>query len=91
VISWQVRPKLRVAFVEVVVLMVLSVLACVFFGFAVGGYALAGTLVVAAVFRLTLPPEYCLGLIVRSRRTDVITCLILAVSLVLSASSVPGF
>jgi hypothetical protein len=71
--------------------MVLSILACVFVGFTVGGYLLSATLVVAAVFRLTLPPEYCLGLIVRSRRTDVITCLVLAVSLALSARAVPGF
>ena len=91
VISWEVRPKFRFAFVLVIVLMVLSILACALVGFTVGGYALAATLTIAAFFRLTLPPEYCLGLIVRSRRTDVATCLLLAVSLALLAGSVPGF
>jgi hypothetical protein len=91
VIAWEVRPKFRFAFVVVIALMLLSILACVLIGFTVGGYALAATLTVAALFRLTLAPEYCLGLIVRSRRTDVITCLVLAVSLAFLAGSVPGF
>lgn len=90
-VNWEVRPKFRFAFVVVVVLMLLSILACILFGFTVGGYALAATLTIAALFRLSLAPEYCLGLIVRSRRTDVITCLVLAVSLTLLARSVPGY
>lgn len=91
VITWEVRPIFRLAFVLVVVLMVLSILASVAISFAAGGYGLAATLFVAAVMRLTLPPEYCLGLIVRSRNTDVITCLVLAFSLAALTRTVPGY
>jgi Protein of unknown function (DUF3017) len=59
-------------------------------GYRPGGYSLALTLAVAALLRGVLPPQRCLGLIVRSRRADVATTVLLAIAVALAAWIVPG-
>jgi hypothetical protein len=58
--------------------------------FRVGGYVLAGACVMAASFRAALPEQYCLGLLVRSRRIDVTTAIVLAVAVGAVAGIVPA-
>jgi hypothetical protein len=89
-IRWEVQPRRRVAFVGVLFLVAFSVLLTVCVDFRVGGYVLAAALVIAAVLRATLPATYCLGLLVRSRRQDVTTDLVLAVVVAVLARTVPG-
>lgn len=89
-IQWEVPPSRRMAFVAVLLVMVVSVLATVLVGFRVGGYLLAASLALAALFRGLLPAKYCLGLLVRTRRTDVVLACALAVSIAFLAATVPG-
>ncbi len=49
-----------------------------FIDFRRGGYLLALALALAAVLRAMLPDRYCLGLLVRSRRIDVVTAATMA-------------
>ena len=78
------------AFIVVLVVMFASLVVTVLLGFRAGGYVLAASLALAAVLRATLPPRYCLGLLVRTRSTDVVTTTVLAVSIAFLAATVPG-
>jgi hypothetical protein len=78
------------AFVSVLTVTACSVLVTVLVDFRDGGYLLATALGMAAVLRTTLPPKYCLGLLIRNRHTDVITMAALAVAVAISVSVVPG-
>ena len=89
-IRWEVPPIRRVAFVSVLLVAGTSVLVTAFGMFRLGGYILAASLVLSALLRGTLPARYCLGLLVRSRRIDVVTMLILAAAVGGLAPSVPS-
>jgi len=78
------------AFIAVLVVMFASLVVTLLLGFRAGGYVLAASLALAAVFRATLPPMYCLGLLVRNRTIDVTTTTVLAVSIAFLAATVPG-
>jgi hypothetical protein len=80
----------RAVFIIVLALVALSVLVTIALDFRLGGYVLAAALLFGAVARAVLPEYLCLGLLVRSRRQDVITLLILGVAMSVSASVVPG-
>jgi hypothetical protein len=80
----------RSVFVFVLMIVAASVGLTLIRGFRVGGYVLAAALLTASVARAVLPPQYCLGLIVRSRRLDVLTTLVLAVTVAFAAAIVPG-
>jgi hypothetical protein len=58
--------------------------------FRLGGYVLGAALLLASVARTVLPPEYCLGLLVRSRRFDATITLVLAVAVAVTAKVVPS-
>ena len=83
-------PARRVAFVAVLCVVAASVIVTVTVDFRVGGYVLAAALGAAAVMRAVLPEEYCLGLLVRSRRVDVTIDALLAVAVFVGAQIVPG-
>ena len=89
-IRWEVPPLRRTAFVVVLVVMALSVLVTVAVDFRLGGYVLAAALGLAALLRALLPAKYCLGLLVRSRRQDVLMATLLAVSVAVLAATVPN-
>ena len=89
-IRWEVPPIRRVAFVSVLLVSVLSVLVAAAGMFRLGGYLLSASLLLAALLRGSLPARYCLGLLVRSRRIDVVTMLILAVAVAGLGRSVPS-
>jgi hypothetical protein len=89
-IHWEVPPSRRLAFVAVLLVMATSVVATPVLGFRVGGYLLAASLALAALLRGLLPAKYCLGLLVRTRRTDVVLACVLAVSIAFLAATVPG-
>jgi DUF3017 family protein len=86
---WEVPPERRVAFTIVLVVLAVSVAVTYVVDFRAGGYILAGSLGLAALFRALLPERYCLGLLVRTRRMDVVTAAVLAVSVAVVAGVVP--
>jgi hypothetical protein len=88
-VRWEVPPNRRLAFTAVLVTVAASVVVTVLVDFRVGGYVLAGACVMAASFRAALPDKYCLGLLVRSRRIDVTTAIVLAVAVGAVAGIVP--
>jgi hypothetical protein len=89
-VRWEVPPNRRIAFTVVLLTVLASVIVTVFVDFRVGGYVLAGACVLAASFRAALPEQYCLGLLVRSRRIDVTTAIVLAVAVGALAGVVPA-
>jgi hypothetical protein len=89
-INWEVPPSRRIAFVVVLLVAGVAVLASVLAGFRVGGYLLALALALAAVLRALLPAKYCLGLLVRSRQIDVTILALLAVALAAITGVVPS-
>ncbi len=98
-VRWEVPPTRRIAFVVVLLVTAASVVVTVGFrlggvtltgDFRRGGYVLAGALGLAALMRAVLPERYCLGLLVRSRRVDVVAAAALAVAVAFTASIVPG-
>lgn len=88
-VRWEVPPERRVAFTIVLIVLAVSVLVTVFVDFRAGGYVLAGSLGLAALFRAALPERYCLGLLVRTRRMDVTTAVVLAAAVAVVAGIVP--
>ena len=89
-IRWEVPPSRRLAFVVVLGVVALSVLATWTISFRLGGYLLAGALLLAATMRLVLPAKFCLGLLVRSRPLDVAIAATLGVALLVMVNLVPG-
>jgi hypothetical protein len=89
VIRWEVPPSRRSAFVLVLGVVGLSVLATVTLSFRLGGYLLGAALLLAAAMRLVLPAKYCLGLLVRSRQLDVLTAVLFGLAIVVVAYLVP--
>jgi hypothetical protein len=89
-IHWEVPPSRRIAFVVVLGVVALSVLATVTWSFRFGGYLLGVALLLAATMRLVLPAKYCLGLLVRSRYLDVLTAVVLGVAILVVVYLVPG-
>jgi hypothetical protein len=90
VVRWEVPPSRRIAFVAVLTVMAACVPVTAFVGFREGGYLLAASLALAAVFRATLPDRFCLGLLVRSRTLDVAMAGTLAVAVAVVTGIVPG-
>ncbi len=88
-VRWEVPPERRVAFTIVLVVLAASVAVTVLVDFRAGGYVLATSLGLAALFRAVLPERYCLGLLVRTRRLDVTTAAVLAVAVAVLAGIVP--
>jgi hypothetical protein len=89
VVQWEVPPTRRLAFVAVLLTVAVSVVVTVRWDFRLGGYLLAVALGLAAGFRAFLPERYCLGLLVRSRRVDVLISTVLAVGVAVLARFVP--
>jgi DUF3017 family protein len=89
-VRWEVPPNRRIAFTVVLLTVLASVIVTVLVDFRAGGYVLAGACVLAASFRAGLPEQYCLGLLVRSRRVDVTTAVVLAVAVGALAGVVPA-
>ncbi len=89
-VDWEVPPSRRIAFVVVLVVMAAAVLVSWLGHFRSGGYLLAGAMALAAAMRATLPEKYCLGLLVRSRRVDVVTAAVFAVAIAFTAAIVPS-
>lgn len=89
-VTWEVPPSRRFAFVVVLLCMVLALAVTATGHFRSGGYLLAGSMALAATFRATLPERYCLGLLVRSRGVDVVVAAIFAVALAATVAVVPG-
>jgi hypothetical protein len=90
--STPLRPPLivrRAVFTVVLLMVAASVVVTAFVDFRLGGYVLAAALLLASVARTVLPPEYCLGLLVRSRRFDAMITLVLAVAVAVLAKIVP--
>ena len=86
------RPPLivrRLVFIIVLVVVAASVVVTALVGFRAGGYTLAFALLLASAARALLPAEYCLGLLVRSRRLDAATTLLLGVAVAVVAAIVP--
>ena len=86
------RPPLivrRLVFIVVLVIVAASVVVTALVGFRAGGYTLAFALLLASAARALLPAEYCLGLLVRSRRLDAATTLLLGVAVAVVAAIVP--
>lgn len=80
----------RAVFIGVLALVAASVPLTMLAGFKAGGYVLAAAALSGALCRAVLPEYLCLGLLVRSRRQDVVTMLVLGVALLVSVSTVPG-
>ena len=89
-VRWEVPPSRRLAFVAVLAVMTASLPVAWLVGFREGGYLLAASLGLAAVFRATLPDRLCLGLLVRGRVMDVVTAGSLAVAVAVVTGLVPG-
>ena len=89
-VRWEVPPNRRLAFTAVLLTVAASVVVTVLVDFRTGGYVLAGACVLAASFRAALPEQYCLGLLVRSRRIDVTTAVVLAIAVGVVAGVVPA-
>ena len=79
----------RAVFIGVLGLVAASVFVTWFVNFRAGGYVLASAALVGAASRALLPEYLCLGLLVRSRRQDVVTLLVIGVALAVSVSIVP--
>lgn len=79
----------RAVFIGVLALVAASVFVTWFVNFRMGGYVLASAALVGAVSRAVLPEYLCLGLLVRSRRQDTVTLLVIGVALAASVSIVP--
>src|SRR3982751_1815616 len=79
-VRWEGPPNRRLAFTAVLLTVAASVVVTVLVDFRAGGYVLAGACGLAASFRAVLPEQYCLGLLVRSRRIDVTTAVVLAIA-----------
>jgi hypothetical protein len=90
VIKWEVQPHRRAAFSIVVGLLVISIGVVVFVGFRPGSYCLIASLTIAAAMRAFLPARWCLGLLVRSRKLDVLMLLSLAVAMALVVPRIHG-
>jgi hypothetical protein len=88
-VEWEVPPTRRIAFTLVLVLLGASVLVTWLVVFRLGGYLLAASAGLAAVLRAVLPDRYCLGLLVRSRRMDVIVAALFAIAVGVLAAVVP--
>jgi Protein of unknown function (DUF3017) len=88
-VRWEVPPQRRLAFAAVLLTVAASVVVTLLVDFRTGGYVLAGACALAASFRAVLPEQYCLGLLVRSRRIDVTTALVLAIAVGVVAGIVP--
>jgi hypothetical protein len=80
----------RAVFIGGLALVAASVAVTLLVGFRPGGYVLASAALSGAAARAVLPEYLCLGLLVRSRRQDVVTLLVLGVALLVSVSTVPG-
>jgi Protein of unknown function (DUF3017) len=80
----------RLMFVGVLVVAAVSVPVTVLVDFRAGGGVLAAALLMSSLARALLPAEYCLGLLVRSRRVDVITSFVLAAAVFVCAWIVPS-
>jgi len=89
VVQWEVPPTRRIAFVIVLLVAASAVGATLTGRYRLGGYVLAGALLLAAATRATLPEKYCLGLLVRSRQVDVIMDALLGIAVLVSARIVP--
>jgi hypothetical protein len=89
-VRWEVPPTRRLAFVAVLLVTAAAVVVTAFIDFRRGGYLLALALALAAALRAMLPDRYCLGLLVRSRRIDVVTAATMAVALFVTVSVVPS-
>jgi hypothetical protein len=89
-VRWQVQPHRRAAFSIVVSMMLTSLIVVVLVGYQEGGYCLSATFVLAAAMRAVLPARWCLGLLVRSRRLDVLMFAGLAVAMLAVLSRVHG-
>jgi hypothetical protein len=89
-VQWEVPPVRRLAFTAVLLVVAVSVATTVLVDFRLGGYLLAGALALSAAFRAGLPERYCLGLLVRSRRVDVVAAAVLAVAVAVLANAVPS-
>jgi hypothetical protein len=89
-IQWEVPPIRRLAFDLVLLVAGASLLVTAMGMFRLGGYVLAASLLLSALLRGVLPARYCLGMLIRSRRIDVVTMLVLAVAVGGLARSVPG-
>jgi hypothetical protein len=83
-------PIRRVAFAIVLLLLFASLPITLLVGFQVGGSVLALAALFGASARAVLPEYLCLGLLVRSRQQDVITMLILGLSVGVLAWKVPA-
>jgi hypothetical protein len=88
-VQWEVPPTRRIAFLSVLLVAAASVVVTVAVDFRLGGYTLAAALLLAAVIRAAVPEKYCLGLLVRSRRLDVLFDAGLAVAVFVAAHIVP--
>jgi hypothetical protein len=80
----------RAVFIGVLALVAGSVLVTWFVNFRAGGWVLSSAAVLGAVARAVLPEYLCLGLLVRSRRQDVVTLLVIGVALAVSVGIVPN-
>lgn len=89
-VRWEVPPERRLAFTAVLLVLAASVAVTVRYSVRGGGYLLAASLGLAALFRAVLPEQYSLGLLVRTRRIDVTTALVLAVAVAVVAGIVPA-
>jgi Protein of unknown function (DUF3017) len=89
-VRWEVPPTRRLAFIAVLLVTGLGVVASAFWDFRRGGYLFALALALAAVLRASLPDRYCLGLLVRSRQLDVALAAALALALAVTVSVVPS-
>jgi hypothetical protein len=89
-VKWEVQPHRRAAFMVIVSMMFASLAVVVFIGFRAGGYALAATFALAALVRAVFPAEWCLGLLIRSRRVDVAFFIAFAIGLAGVVSRIPG-
>ncbi len=79
----------RLVFIGVLVVAALSVPVTVLAGFRAGGSVLSAALLMSSLARAVLPAEYCLGLLVRSRRLDAFTSFVLAAAVFVCAWIVP--
>ena len=89
-VQWEVPPTRRIAFVTVLLVVAASVVVTVAASdYRLGGYTLAGAVLLAAGMRATMPERYCLGLLVRSRQLDVLLDAGLGVAVLVAAHVLP--
>lgn len=89
-VQWEVPPTRRIAFLVVLLVVAAAVAVSLTVNSRAGGYTLAGALGLAALLRGLLPEKYCLGLLVRSRRLDVLVDAGLAVVLIVLTDILPS-